>query len=258
MYVAIRITIKFVNIYLKLNGKSANANETIFFSTNYKIHSFFIIAELVVNLYRCLDIALVIFPIFWKIFELILINAIWFQSKLYDDMLCSPHIKLESCPNLGDRHGRMMAKSNIAAKSEIIGIEGRLFPLGKEKENFDEHFSLMKCSGSEHLLLGPLSFVNHSCEPNAVYKRFSSKYSDMIVSTQALRDIEKGEEITVSYGKSYFNNDICLCSKCLRRAQREPPQRPENHVHSLQNEVIRVCCIFVPCTIITKFLITFV
>ena len=47
----------------------------------------------------------------------------------------------------------------------------------------------------EQLMLGPLSFVNHSCWPNAVYV-----FRNELMSLKLLRKVYAGEEITVNYG----------------------------------------------------------
>ena len=61
----------------------------------------------------------------------------------------------------------------------------------------------------EELMLGPLSFVNHSCYPNVTY----SINQDESMSLRPLRAIKIGEELTVNYGPEYFGdqNKDCLC-----------------------------------------------
>ena len=56
-----------------------------------------------------------------------------------------------------------------------------------------------------------MSFVNHSCIPNCRYKEPKSKSGLAVL--EVIRDVEKGDEITVFYGKEYFgkNNELCLC-----------------------------------------------
>lgn len=49
------------------------------------------------------------------------------------------------------------------------------------------------------LVLGYGSLYNHSTHPNAVYK---PKLGKQVVEFVAIREIEKGEELTVSYSKS--------------------------------------------------------
>jgi len=75
-------------------------------------------------------------------------------------------------------------------------------------------FSIIYSSrvGGMSLLLGPARFVNHDCEPNARFITTNKDHIHLLV----LRDIEMGEEITVSYANDYFgeNNSECLCRTC--------------------------------------------
>jgi len=69
-------------------------------------------------------------------------------------------------------------------------------------------------------------YVNHSCRPNAepIERR------GPIIVYVARRRIKEGEEITVDYGKDYFEAFIgksrCQCVKCReRRAERQAKYR---------------------------------
>jgi SET domain-containing protein len=59
-------------------------------------------------------------------------------------------------------------------------------------------------------------YINHSCRPNA--KAYTTGVRVWIWS---LRAIKAGEEITVNYGKAYFDDHIkpvgCKCRKCSPR-----------------------------------------
>ncbi|HLL73088.1 MAG TPA: SET domain-containing protein [Pyrinomonadaceae bacterium] len=58
-------------------------------------------------------------------------------------------------------------------------------------------------------------YINHSCRPNA--RGYTTGNRIWIWS---LREIKAGEQITIDYGKSYFNDHIkpvgCKCEKCLK------------------------------------------
>ena len=62
------------------------------------------------------------------------------------------------------------------------------------------------------LFLGPARFANHDCNANARLMTTGS----VGMEVTALRDIELGEEITVTYGDNYFGigNCECLCGTC--------------------------------------------
>lgn len=57
-------------------------------------------------------------------------------------------------------------------------------------------------------------YINHACEPNAKAYRTGAR-----VWIWSLRAIEAGEEITIDYGKDYFDEQIkpvgCKCAKCF-------------------------------------------
>lgn len=65
---------------------------------------------------------------------------------------------------------------------------------------------------SASLFLGPARFANHDCGANA--RLMTSGIVGMEII--AARDIEEGDEITVTYGDNYFGEDNCecLCKTC--------------------------------------------
>jgi len=76
----------------------------------------------------------------------------------------------------------------------------------------------------EHLIDGsPRSnrarYINHSCRPNAKAYR-----AGLRVWIWSIRAIEAGEEITINYGKKYFNDFIkpvgCKCRKCTKKNEK--------------------------------------
>ncbi|GJN77167.1 histone-lysine N-methyltransferase set9 [Purpureocillium lilacinum] len=68
-----------------------------------------------------------------------------------------------------------------------------------------------KCTS---LFMGPARFANHDCDANAKLMTTSHAGIEII----ATKPIEVGEEITVTYGESYFGEDNCecLCQTCER------------------------------------------
>lgn len=57
-------------------------------------------------------------------------------------------------------------------------------------------------------------YINHSCRPNC-----ESELRDGRILIYAVRNIQKGEELTMDYGDEYFDEFIrphgCKCEKCL-------------------------------------------
>lgn len=77
--------------------------------------------------------------------------------------------------------------------------------------NGQNDFSVIQIKSKDCLLLGPLSFVNHNCNPNSKYT-----FKNGIISITALRIINCGDEITVYYSRNFFgmNNKLCECMQC--------------------------------------------
>lgn len=69
-------------------------------------------------------------------------------------------------------------------------------------------------SKSTSLFMGPARFANHDCNANAALMTTSHAGIEIV----AIRPIEAGEEITVTYGENYFGEDNCecLCATCER------------------------------------------
>ena len=75
-------------------------------------------------------------------------------------------------------------------------------------------------------------YVNHSCRPNAE----AVQRKGPIIVYVARRRIKPGEEITVDYGKDYFDSFIgksrCRCDKCReRRAERQAKRRMKRRAY---------------------------
>ena len=97
----------------------------------------------------------------------------------------------------------------------LSGIQVNITP-EEEKEISvrKKDFSIVVSSRSKStsLFMGPARFANHDCGANAKLMTTSNAGIEII----AVRAIEPGEEITVTYGENYFgeNNCECLCKTC--------------------------------------------
>lgn len=103
----------------------------------------------------------------------------------------------------------MVAKQNIGEKVLIPYLKAYFAEV--KSNQFQQHFSQLKIDDRNHIMLGPLSFVNHSCNPNAQFTR--QDFDANLISLRTIRRIAQGEEILVNYGKRYFAG-ACLCMSC--------------------------------------------
>ncbi|KAK4974812.1 histone lysine methyltransferase Set9 [Elasticomyces elasticus] len=115
-------------------------------------------------------------------------------------------------------------------KGEVIkyltGIQVAMTKDEEEKLDVSKtDFSIVMSSRKKtpSLFLGPARFSNHDCDANA---RLTTRgpHGMQIVS---VRNIDIGEEITVTYGEDYFGEDNCecLCATC-ERLQRNGWRQP--------------------------------
>jgi len=104
-------------------------------------------------------------------------------------------------------------------KGEVIKyLCGNTVAMTKEEEkDLDltrRDFSIVMSSRRKtpSLFLGPARFANHDCDANAMLSTFGNDGMQVV----ARKDIEVGEEITVTYGADYFgiDNCECLCHTC--------------------------------------------
>ncbi|PKS10123.1 hypothetical protein jhhlp_001873 [Lomentospora prolificans] len=97
----------------------------------------------------------------------------------------------------------------------LTGIQVVITP--KEEDEISRRkkdFSIVVSSRSKStsLFMGPARFANHDCNANAKLKTAGQAGMEVV----ATRDIDVGEEITVTYGDNYFGEDNCecLCKTC--------------------------------------------
>ena len=115
----------------------------------------------------------------------------------------------------------------------IPGVSGFLSELPDEEHiaGFND-FSLLTTTRNiktTFLMLGPVSFVNSSCKPNAKYV-----IDGHIVRCMAIRDIKKGEELTVKYDINFFGN---FNKDCLWKYTSEHGDPLENRLPSRKRKL---------------------
>ena len=118
-----------------------------------------------------------------------------------------------------DTHEAAITARRDIKKGEVIKyLTGVQVAITKEEEKTLDltrrDFSIVMSSRKKtpSLFLGPARFANHDCDANA---RLSTVglHGMQIVAT---KDIDLGDEITVTYGVDYFGEDNCecLCETC--------------------------------------------
>ncbi len=109
----------------------------------------------------------------------------------------------------------------IGAGKRILEYTGVLVPVeeieGSRKKYFFEVDERRALDGSDRRNIA--RYINHSCRPNA--KAYSSTRGRVWI--WSIKNIKAGEEITINYGRDYFDEHIkpkgCKCRKCS--AERE-------------------------------------
>lgn len=136
-------------------------------------------------------------------------------------------IYLPSCPfevNATNRYTIVSFEASITARQYIKRNETIKYLAGIQvvitpEEEADmalrkKDFSLVVSSRtkSTSIFMGPARLCNHDCDANARLVTRGQAGIEII----ACRDIEVGEEITVTYGENYFGDDNCecLCHTC--------------------------------------------
>ncbi|KAL9107272.1 MAG: hypothetical protein Q9227_007814 [Pyrenula ochraceoflavens] len=112
----------------------------------------------------------------------------------------------------------VIARRRICKGETIKYLSGTLVAVTPEEEKDLEvtkrNFSIVLSSRKKtsSMFLGPARFANHDCDANGALKTTGSDGMEVV----ATRNIEVGDEITVTYGESYFgpNNEECLCQSC--------------------------------------------
>ena len=112
----------------------------------------------------------------------------------------------------------LKSRKRITKKFIIPGVNGFLADAPSDQV---PAFSLFGADsrGVERIMLGPTSFINHDCQPNARYVCGGETRGQTVVRVETLREIQPDEEIFVFYGDNYFgeNNVDCRCATCLNR-----------------------------------------
>ncbi|KAF2652720.1 hypothetical protein K491DRAFT_681112 [Lophiostoma macrostomum CBS 122681] len=135
---------------------------------------------------------------------------------------------------INEHEASVTARREIKSSEEIKYLTGVQVAMTEEQEKTLElarkDFSLVISSRKKtrSLFLGPARFANHDCDANA--RLLTKGYDGMQIV--AVKHIDIGDEITVSYGEDYFgdDNEECLCQTCERGLTNgwKPYKKPED------------------------------
>lgn len=159
------------------------------------------------------------------------------------------NIYLPDCPfevDTTNRYTIMTAEACIKARKTIrkgeaikylSGIQVEMSEKEEKELSSRTDFSIVLSSRRKRpsLFLGPARFANHDCDSNAKLNT-TGPHGIHIV---ARKDIQAGEEITVTYGDDYFGieNCECLCATCESLARNGwDPRGPVLHEDSSDDE----------------------
>lgn len=131
---------------------------------------------------------------------------------------CAFEVTTTNRYTIDTQEASVTARRNIPKGELIRYLSGIQVPITSEElDELDitrRDFSIVMSSRKRtpSLFLGPARFANHDCDANA---RLTTRGSSGM-AVVAVKDIEVGEEITVTYGEDYFgvDNCECLCATC--------------------------------------------
>jgi hypothetical protein len=143
------------------------------------------------------------------------------------------HILLQPVPRCG--YGAF-ARMRIKAHSRIAEYTGTIVAQDSEVcgkgRNYRAKISIRGQDGIHHAAeidassVGSIArFLNHSCEPNCKLWEGRCGRERRILYIRALRNIKRGEELTLDYGPDWFvtSNELCHCGagNCRNASLRE-------------------------------------
>ena len=110
-------------------------------------------------------------------------------------------------------HGEgLFTNAPIAEGTMIKRFNGRKL---KQTATKSDGYTLQLDSQTWIDLIGNHRYVNHSCEPNAKFVKWTRRKKLSVVSIVALENISEGDEITVNYGDHHdlrTGQRLCRCN----------------------------------------------
>jgi hypothetical protein len=116
----------------------------------------------------------------------------------------------------GINHTGLFAAEDILANTMVIQYTGRW--LKEPKTTAEEGRYTAKLNAHSYIDAcddeGAHKYVNHSCTPNGRLLRWTCKENVERLSIQAVRQLKRGDEITVDYSNTIPRPFHCTCSTC--------------------------------------------
>ena len=131
------------------------------------------------------------------------------HQKLFSQMMESYSSSFDSVMyvDIPGYHGgiefSVRARKALPKGLKIRGLDGYFADAVQNAPSFSV-FGATDNNSKERIMLGPASFINHSCEPNAVFVCGGPTKNQTVLRVETFRGIAQNEEIFVSYAKKLF------------------------------------------------------
>jgi len=114
---------------------------------------------------------------------------------------------------------KSIRKNEAIEECPVLVLLKKDYPIAKKTELRNYYFMWGKSTSA--ICFGYGSFYNHSYHPNATYKK---KISEKVINFIAIKDIKKGEEITVNYNYGEPDSKKTLWIKSISPARLKKKQ----------------------------------
>ncbi|KAJ7658706.1 hypothetical protein DFH06DRAFT_1195693 [Mycena polygramma] len=124
-------------------------------------------------------------------------------------------LRMRAIGGVGPRQFAVIAEENIPPQTTLHELTGLLSSSPADGRSHTNLSVMYDLDGERRVLMGPIRMLNHSCNPNTDFL-FLKSGNGHAVTVRANRQIQKDEEITVSYGRQFWTaGNHCLCPFCV-------------------------------------------
>ncbi|KAJ7646119.1 hypothetical protein DFH06DRAFT_1300865 [Mycena polygramma] len=119
---------------------------------------------------------------------------------------------------VGSRQFAVKAEDDIPPHTMLHELTGLLSSDPADGRSHSNLSVMWDLDGVQRVVFGPIRLINHSCDPNAWFQFVKQGNGHAVTVCTNDKSIQKGEEITIDYGRGYWTEDNpCLCSICVPR-----------------------------------------